>query len=87
VAGQAFDPCYHDLCDDIDNFDPYALDVNTDAIAFAVLTYAYSTETVNGVPGKPVPGNFTIPPPAGPEFTFVDGGGGGGHDHHSPIGA
>ena len=27
------------------------LDVNSDAIAFAVLTYAYSTETVNGVPG------------------------------------
>jgi hypothetical protein len=34
-----------------------------------VLTYAYSTETVNGVPGKKVPGNFTIRPPAGPEGT------------------
>ena len=75
-AGQAFDPCYHQDCDDIGNVDSAALDVNVDAIAFAVLTYAYSTETVNGVPGKAVPGRFTIPAPAGPEFTFVDGDGG-----------
>ena len=40
-------------------------------IAFAVLTYAYSTESVNGVPGKRVPGNFRIPAPAGSEGTFV----------------
>ena len=51
-----------------------ALDVNSDAIAFAVLTYAYSTESVNGVPGKKVPGNFTIPAPAGPEGTSAGGG-------------
>ena len=49
----------------------HALDVNADAVAFAVLTYAYSTESVNGVPGKKVPGNFRIPAPAGPEGTFV----------------
>lgn len=48
----------------------HALDVNADAIAFALLTYAYSTKTVNGAPGKSVPGNFTIPAPAGPEGTF-----------------
>jgi hypothetical protein len=39
-----------------------------------VLTYAYSTETVNGVPGTVVPGNFQIPPPAGPEGTGAGGG-------------
>jgi len=44
--------------------------VNVDSIAFAVLTFAYSTETVNGVPGKRVPGNLTLPAPAGPEGTF-----------------
>ena len=33
-----------------------ALEVNSDLIAFAQMTFAYSTETVNGVPGKRVPG-------------------------------
>ena len=37
------------------NNSDHALDVNADAVAFAVLTYAYSTETVNGVPGKESP--------------------------------
>ena len=88
-AGDAFDPCYHQECDDIDNFDPVALDVNVDAVAFAVLTYAYSTEAVNGVPGKSVPGKFTVPAPAGPELTFVENGGGGGaaHDHRAQAAA
>jgi Zn-dependent M28 family amino/carboxypeptidase len=75
-AGQAFDSCYHQRCDDIENVDAVALDVNVDAIAFAVLTYASSTQAVNGVPGTAVPGNFRIPAPAGPEHTFADGGGG-----------
>ena len=38
-----------------------------------MLTYAYSTETVNGVPGKSVPGRpFELPEPAGPEGTFLE---------------
>ena len=45
--------------------------INSDAVAFAVLTYAYSTETVNGVPGKKVPGTFPLPAPAGSEGTFL----------------
>jgi Zn-dependent M28 family amino/carboxypeptidase len=70
TAGAQLDPCYHQACDTFANVNLHALDVNADAIAFAVLTYAYSTETVNGVRGKKVPGNFTIPAPAGPEGTF-----------------
>jgi hypothetical protein len=31
----------------------HALDVNSDAIATAVLTFAYDTSTVNGEPGHP----------------------------------
>lgn len=82
VAGQQYDPCYHLACDDIDNLALDALDVNTDAIAAAVLTYAYSTETVNGVVGKKVPGNFAFPAPAGPEGTVnLPGGGGLAPDH------
>jgi Zn-dependent M28 family amino/carboxypeptidase len=67
-----FDPCYHAPCDTLDNVNLEALDVNSDAIAFAVLTYAYSTESVNGVPGRRVPGRFDIPAPAGPEGTFAE---------------
>jgi Zn-dependent M28 family amino/carboxypeptidase len=82
TAGQAFDPCYHQACDTYANNNDHALEVNSDAVAFAVMTFAYSTEAVNGVPGKRVPGNFTIPAPAGPEHTFAGPlGGDSVHDH------
>ncbi len=55
TAGEQFDPCYHLACDDFDNISLHALDVNADAVAVAVLTYAYSTETVNGVVGREGP--------------------------------
>jgi Zn-dependent M28 family amino/carboxypeptidase len=71
TTGAQFDPCYHVACDTFANNNDHALDVNADAIAVAVLTYAYSTETVNGVPGKRVPGKFALPAPAGPEGTFI----------------
>ena len=74
VAGAAYDPCYHQFCDNltgagqnaalydaaarrtttlVGNINVHALDVNSDAIATAVLTFAYDTSTVNGVPGHP----------------------------------
>jgi Zn-dependent M28 family amino/carboxypeptidase len=72
TVGDQFDPCYHQACDDLDNVDLHALEVNSDLIAFAQLTFAYSTETVNGVPGTAVPGPpLTLPPPAGPQGTFA----------------
>jgi Zn-dependent M28 family amino/carboxypeptidase len=78
TAGLPFDPCYHQACDDLDNVDLHALEVNSDLIAFAQLTFAYSTEAVNGVPGKKVPGPpVNLPPPAGPEGTFPRPAGGG----------
>ncbi|HZH20409.1 MAG TPA: M28 family peptidase [Geodermatophilus sp.] len=84
VAGESFDQCYHLACDTIDNLALDALEVNSDLIAFAMLTFSYSTESVNGVPGEEVPGRpFELPAPAGPEGTFVVPPGGGGleHDH------
>jgi Zn-dependent M28 family amino/carboxypeptidase len=79
TAGEQFDPCYHLACDTFDNVDLHALDVNSDLIAFAQLTFAYSTESVNGVQGKKVPGPPTaLPAPAGPEGTFAEDGGGHG---------
>lgn len=48
TAGEAYDVCYHKECDSLDNINKDALASNTDAIAFAALTYAYSTSEVNG---------------------------------------
>ena len=57
TAGVAYDPCYHQACDTYANINLHALDVNSDAVAFAVLQYAMNTEDVNGVRGK---GNFKL---------------------------
>jgi len=88
TAGDQFDPCYHLACDTFDNINLHAFDVNTDAVAFTTLTYAYSTETVNGVPGKQVPGS----PSGGGESnaagypgTGEQGGLHDDHDHELPT--
>jgi aminopeptidase Y len=52
VAGVAYDPCYHQACDTFDNVSLEALEVNADAIAHATLTFAISTEGVNGVTSR-----------------------------------
>ncbi|GGI07740.1 M28 family metallopeptidase [Egicoccus halophilus] len=82
TAGISYDPCYHQACDDLGNIDDGALLTNSQAIAFAALTYAFSTEDVNGVPGRRVPGKpLTLPAPQGPEGTVGENAGGLGHDH------
>lgn len=58
TAGQQYDPCYHLACDTYANYNANALDVNSDAVAFATLQYAMSTEDINGIKGK---GNFRKP--------------------------
>jgi aminopeptidase Y len=52
TAGQAYDPCYHQACDTLANVDLVTLDVNSDAMGFAILQYAMNTFDVNGVPGQ-----------------------------------
>jgi Zn-dependent M28 family amino/carboxypeptidase len=59
TAGQPYDPCYHLRCDTYDNNNNVALDVNSDAVAYAVLQFAMNTESVSGQRGK---GNFKMPP-------------------------
>ena len=61
TAGAQFDPCYHLACDTYANNSDYALDVNSDLVAFAMLTFAYSTESVNGVAGRNIPGDHARP--------------------------
>ncbi|HSK39898.1 MAG TPA: M28 family metallopeptidase [Arenibaculum sp.] len=48
TAGLAYDPCYHQACDDIDNISWQALDEMSDAAAHAVLTFAMTTSSVSG---------------------------------------
>ena len=52
VAGAAYDPCYHQACDNFGNTNLFALDVNADAVAYATLQFAMTTQTVNGIKGK-----------------------------------
>ena len=70
IAGAQYDPCYHIACDTFAGTGSgagstppgrglIALDVNSDAIAYAVLQYAMNTSDVNGERGK---GNFRLPP-------------------------
>jgi len=75
TAGEQFDPCYHEVCDTFSNDSDHALAVNSDLIAFAQLTFAFSTQLVNGVPGENVPGPpLNLPAPAGPQGTNAGGG-------------
>lgn len=77
TAGQQYDPCYHLACDTYANNNDHALDVNSDAIAFAVLQYAMSTTDINGERGK---GNF--PPVSGGGAIESSSQQSGLHDHH-----
>jgi Zn-dependent M28 family amino/carboxypeptidase len=60
IAGAQYDPCYHLACDTFANNSAFALDTNSDAVAFATLQYAMNTVDINGKRGK---GNF---PPFSP---------------------
>jgi Zn-dependent M28 family amino/carboxypeptidase len=46
-ADVAYDPCYHQACDTIDNLSHEALDINVDAIAYVTYLYASGDEVIN----------------------------------------
>jgi Zn-dependent M28 family amino/carboxypeptidase len=64
TAGVAYDACYHQACDTFANNNDYALDVNSDAVAYSTLFFSMNTESVNGQRGK---GNFSRPALKWPE--------------------
>jgi Zn-dependent M28 family amino/carboxypeptidase len=79
-AGVAYDACYHQLCDDIDNLNPRGFEELADAAAHAVYTFAMTPyEVLNANPvknGKNGTPTGTNDPPGG-------GGSGGLHDDHA----
>ena len=40
TAGEQYDPCYHEACDTLDNISLEAFDQNSDAVAYALVTFA-----------------------------------------------
>jgi Zn-dependent M28 family amino/carboxypeptidase len=52
IAGTAYDPCYHQACDNYGNVNLYALDLNADSVAYATLQFAMTTRAVNGIKGQ-----------------------------------
>lgn len=77
TAGMAYDPCYHLACDTYANNNNFALDVNSDAVAFSILQYAMNTSDINAVKGK---GNF--PAVSGAGAVPGNGSQSGLHDDH-----
>nr|WP_227870092.1 M28 family metallopeptidase [Streptomyces otsuchiensis] len=57
-AGEPYDPCYHAACDDLDNVDPTALDINVRVIAHLVGGYAWDTGSLT----EPVPESRPVKP-------------------------
>ncbi|KKK23164.1 hypothetical protein P175DRAFT_0501298 [Aspergillus ochraceoroseus IBT 24754] len=49
VAGDWYDPCYHQLCDNLENVNETAWEINTKLIAHSVATYAVS---LDGFPNR-----------------------------------
>jgi Zn-dependent M28 family amino/carboxypeptidase len=79
TAGQQYDPCYHLACDNYDNVNLFALDVNSDAVAYSTLQYAMNTSDINAVRGK---GNFPPPTNPGAPSGSTNTDAGGLHDDH-----
>ena len=48
TAGIPFDPCYHQLCDTLENINETGLDEHSDAAVHAILTFAQTNSSVNG---------------------------------------
>lgn len=74
TAGAPYDPCYHRACDTIANVSRKAVGEMTDAVAHAVITYAYDTRSLDRPLTGPVSGT-----------TAPAGEGGGLHDDHVEV--
>lgn len=59
IAGEQYDPCYHEACDDISNVDLVVLEQMADAAAHAVMTFAMTTSAVQGTDKGKASGHTT----------------------------
>lgn len=59
TAGAAYDPCYHQFCDTIDNVDLAGFEKMADAAAHATLTFAETSSAVNGTAKGKAKGQIT----------------------------
>ncbi|NRQ30412.1 M20/M25/M40 family metallo-hydrolase [Nonomuraea sp. NN258] len=53
TAGVAYDPCYHQACDNLSNIDATALDLNSDAIADSMARYAFNLRAIPAAAAAP----------------------------------
>ncbi|MEX1077594.1 MAG: M28 family peptidase [Homoserinimonas sp.] len=60
TAGEAYDPCYHQACDDITNVNSEVLEQMADAIAHATQTFAETSSAVNGTAKGDGAGSVTM---------------------------
>ncbi|HEX8628220.1 MAG TPA: M28 family metallopeptidase [Catenuloplanes sp.] len=74
TAGVAYDKCYHQACDNIDNVSVRAIDEMSDAVAYAIARFADDTRILNTPVSGPVRGTG----PGTPS-------GGGLHDHEHEV--
>jgi Zn-dependent M28 family amino/carboxypeptidase len=62
TAGEPFDPCYHQLCDTLDNISEQGLAEHKDAAVHAILTFAQTNSSVQGTakgsPAATKPGDW-----------------------------
>lgn len=63
TAGQAYDPCYHSACDDMDNLDQAALDVNSDVVADALWQWSEHDFGGGGADPEPPTGDNVVANP------------------------
>ncbi|WP_306341583.1 M28 family metallopeptidase [Pilimelia anulata] len=73
-AGEAYDKCYHQACDDLSNINRRGLKEMAGAVAHAVHTYAFDTSSI----GRPLTG-----PASGTTKPSADAG--GLHDHNTTM--
>ncbi|WP_432107988.1 M28 family metallopeptidase [Streptomyces sp. AA1529] len=64
TAGEAYDGCYHQACDTLENIDPRAFDLNVKAIADAVGHYAWDTSALPRGTDRPAAPRLAAEEPA-----------------------
>jgi hypothetical protein len=70
TAGVAYNPCYHLACDTDANTNLEVLDVKGDAVAYATLTYALNTRSMNDARAR---GRARFTAPAGARYDGLIG--------------